>query len=139
MQNRIRKVHACLAVCCHPHLLQTDRDLLRATAVKMGGGTDTEIRAQKADPGEENSPAGTRTCDLSITGPALQPLSYSRSHEYDCQFPECSKHPRESLSRGAHKGQSLSQHTQKRRRQRRRKKEKTHEPLVIALTVESQR
>ena len=35
---------------------------------------DTEIRAQKVDPGEENSPAasaGIRTRDLSITSPAL--------------------------------------------------------------------
>ena len=34
-----------------------------------GGGTDTEIRALKVDPGEENSPAtpaGTRARDLSI-------------------------------------------------------------------------
>ena len=31
---------------------------------------DTEIRAQKVDPGEENypaAPAGIRTCDFSIT------------------------------------------------------------------------
>ena len=35
----------------------------------MGGGTDTKIRAQKKDHGEENSPtapAGTRTHDLSV-------------------------------------------------------------------------
>ena len=37
--------------------------------------------AQKVDPGEENSPtapAGIRTRDLSITSPALKPLSYPR-------------------------------------------------------------
>ena len=39
----IRKVYACLAVTCHLHFLQNDRDLLRATAVTRGG-TDTEIR-----------------------------------------------------------------------------------------------
>ena len=44
MQNRIRHVHACLAVTCHLHLWQNDRDLLRATAVTRGSGTDTEIK-----------------------------------------------------------------------------------------------
>ena len=33
MQSHIRKVYACLAVTCHLHLWQNDRDLLRATAV----------------------------------------------------------------------------------------------------------
>ena len=36
----IRKVYACLAVTCHLHFWQNDRDFLRAT----GGETDTEIR-----------------------------------------------------------------------------------------------
>ena len=44
MQSHIRKVYACLAVTCHLHFWQNDRDLLRATAVTRGGGTDTEIR-----------------------------------------------------------------------------------------------
>ena len=39
----IRKVYACLAVTCHLHFWQNDRDFLRATAVTRGG-TDTEIR-----------------------------------------------------------------------------------------------
>ena len=43
------------------------------------GGTDTEIRVEKVDPGEKKSspgvPAGTRTRDLSITNP----LSYPRT------------------------------------------------------------
>ena len=43
MQSHIRKVYACLAVTCHLHFRQNDRDLLRATAVTRGG-TDTEIR-----------------------------------------------------------------------------------------------
>ena len=38
----IRKVYACLAVICHLHFWQNDRDLLRATAVTRGR-TDTEI------------------------------------------------------------------------------------------------
>ena len=47
MQSHIRKVYACLAVTCHLHFWQNDRDLLRATAItrrSYGGGTDTEIR-----------------------------------------------------------------------------------------------
>ena len=63
-----------LAVTCHLHFWQNDRDLLRATAVTREG-TDTEIRsAQIVDHGEENSPAAPawiRTRDLSITSPAL--------------------------------------------------------------------
>ena len=74
MQSHIRMVHACLAVTCHLHFWHNERDLLRATAVTRDG-TDTEKEsAQKADPGEENSPAapaGIRTRDLSIMSPAL--------------------------------------------------------------------
>ena len=33
MQSHIHKVYACLAVTCHPHFWQNDRDRLRATAV----------------------------------------------------------------------------------------------------------
>ena len=36
MQSHIRKVHAYLAVTCHMHFWQNDRDLLRATAVRRG-------------------------------------------------------------------------------------------------------
>ena len=43
MQSHIRKVHTCLAVTCHLHFWQNDRDLLRATAVTRCG-TDTKIR-----------------------------------------------------------------------------------------------
>ena len=35
-QSHIRKVYACLAVTCHLHFWQNDRDLLRATAVTRG-------------------------------------------------------------------------------------------------------
>ena len=41
MQSHIRKVYACLAVNCHLHFWQNDRDLLRATAIflnKFWGG-----------------------------------------------------------------------------------------------------
>ena len=36
MQSHIRKVHAYLAVTCHLHFRQNDRDLLRATAITRG-------------------------------------------------------------------------------------------------------
>ena len=36
MQSHIRKVYARLAVTCHLHFWQNDRDLLRATAVTQG-------------------------------------------------------------------------------------------------------
>ena len=36
MESHIRKVYACLAVTCHLHFWQNDRDLLRATAVTRG-------------------------------------------------------------------------------------------------------
>ena len=36
MHSHIRKVYACLAVTCHLHFWQNDRDLLRATAVTRG-------------------------------------------------------------------------------------------------------
>ena len=38
MQSHIRKVYACLAVTCHLHFWQNDRDLLCATVVTKGGG-----------------------------------------------------------------------------------------------------
>ena len=60
-KSHIRDVYACLAVTCHLHFWQNDRDLLRATAVTRG------VEAQKVDHGEENSPAapaGIRTRDL---------------------------------------------------------------------------
>ena len=36
MQSHILKVYACLAVTCHLHFWQNDRDLLRATVVTRG-------------------------------------------------------------------------------------------------------
>ena len=36
MQSHIREVYVCLAVTCHLHFWQIDRDLLRATAVTWG-------------------------------------------------------------------------------------------------------
>ena len=67
-------MYACLAVTCQLHFWQNDLGLLRATAVTRGWNGYRNESAQKADPGEENSPAapaGIRTGDLSITSPAL--------------------------------------------------------------------
>ena len=65
-----------LAVSCHLHFWQNDRDLLRATAVTQGSNEyrNKPESAQQVDLGEENSPpahARTGTRDLSISSPAL--------------------------------------------------------------------
>ena len=57
MQSHIRKVYTCLAVTCHLHFWQNDRDLLRATAVTRGWNGYRNKSVQKVDPGEEHSPA----------------------------------------------------------------------------------
>ena len=72
-KSHIRKVYACLAVTCHLHFWQNDRDFLRATVVTRGWN-GYRNKSQHRDPGEENSPAvpaRIRTRDLSITSPAL--------------------------------------------------------------------
>ena len=51
-------MYACLAVTCHLHFWQNDRDFLRATVVTRGwNGYRKKSQPQKVDPGEENSPA----------------------------------------------------------------------------------
>ena len=75
MQSHIHKVYACLAVTCHLRFWQNDRDFLHATAITQGWNGYQNKSAQKADLGEENSPAapaGIQTCDLSITSPTVQ-------------------------------------------------------------------
>ena len=57
MQSHIRKVYACLAVTCHLHVWQNDRDLLSATAVTHGWNGYRNKSAQKVDRGDENSSA----------------------------------------------------------------------------------
>ena len=72
-QSQLRRVHACLAVTCHLHFWQNDRECLRATAVTRCW-KGYRIRAQQVNPGEEKSPAapaGTQTRDLSVTSPAF--------------------------------------------------------------------
>ena len=74
MQSHILKVYVCLAVTCHLHLWQNDRDLVRATAVTRGWNGYQNESAQTVDPGAENYTthlAGIRTRDLSVTCPAL--------------------------------------------------------------------
>ena len=74
MQSHTRKVYAGLAVTCHLHFWQNDRDLLRATAVTRGWNGYQKSQHKKVDPGEENSPAAPaeiRTRDLSVTSPTL--------------------------------------------------------------------
>ena len=75
MLSHICKVYACLAVTCHLHFWQNDRDLLHATEVTWGVERIPKYEsAQKVNPGEENSPttpAGIQTRDLSITSLAL--------------------------------------------------------------------
>ena len=44
MQSHIHRVLVCLAVTCHLHFWHNDQDLLCATMVTRGGGTNTEIR-----------------------------------------------------------------------------------------------
>ena len=76
---KLRRVNACLAVTCHLHFWQNDRDLLRANAVTRGwDGYGIRISTKSnVDPREEEgkkspaAPAGTRTRDLSIMGLAL--------------------------------------------------------------------
>ena len=75
IQSHTGKVYARLAVTCHLPFWQSDRDLLRATAVTRGwNGYRNKESAQKVDHGEESfpaAPAGIRTRDLSITSLAL--------------------------------------------------------------------
>ena len=69
-------MHACLAVTCHLHFWQNDRDLLCATVVTQGGQMDTKIRLSTGSwPWRRKfptTPVGTRTRDLSITSSRLQ-------------------------------------------------------------------
>ena len=53
-KSHIRKVHAWVAVTCHLHFWQNDRDRLRVTAVTRGWKRiPKQESAQKVDPGEK--------------------------------------------------------------------------------------
>ena len=73
IQSRIRKVYACLAVTCHLHFWQNNRDLLRATVVTRGwNGYRNKSQHRKSTLEKKIVGAtGIRTFDLSITSPAL--------------------------------------------------------------------
>ena len=70
----IRKVYACLAVTCHLHFWQNDRDFLRATVVTRGWNGYRNKSQHRKSTLEKKSPAvpaGIRTRDLSVTSPVL--------------------------------------------------------------------
>ena len=70
MQSHIRKLYVYLAVTCHLHVWQNDRDLLRATAVTRGwNGYQNKSQHKRLTLEKKILPIRTR--DLSITGPAL--------------------------------------------------------------------
>ena len=74
-KSHIRKVYACLAVTCHLHFWQNDRDFLRATVVTRGwNGYRNKSQHRKSTLEKKilsPVPAGIRTRDLSITSPVL--------------------------------------------------------------------
>ena len=73
-KSHIRKVYACLAVTCHLHLWQNDRDFLRATVERGWNGYRNKSQHRKSTLEKKIPPPGTagiRTRDLSITSPAL--------------------------------------------------------------------
>ena len=80
MPSHVHKMHAYLAVTCHLHFWQNDRDLLRATAVTRGVERIPKCEsAQKVDCGEESSPAtpaGIRTRDHLIANPFMHACTY---------------------------------------------------------------
>ena len=68
-------MRVCLAVICLLHFWQTDRDLLRATAVTHGwNGYLNKSQHRKLTPENKNypaAPARNRTPDLLVMSPAL--------------------------------------------------------------------
>ena len=83
-QSHIRKAHACLAVTCHLHFWQNDRDLLHAIAVTRGWN-DIEIRVStESRPWRRKFPR--RSCRDSNTRPF--------NHESGALTTELSTHPK---------------------------------------------
>ena len=90
----IRKVYACLAVTCHLHFWQNDRDFLHATVVTRVG-TDTEIRvstesrpwrrkfshrsSRDSNPRPFNHESGALTTELSRMGIPFYHLRFYQS------------------------------------------------------------
>ena len=75
MQSHIRKAYACLAVTCHLHFWQNDRDLFHATAVARGWNGYRNMNQHKKLTQEKNILLpllqGFKPRDLSITSPML--------------------------------------------------------------------
>ena len=70
----VRKVYACLAVTCHLHFWQNDRDLLRATAVTRGVGV-VMVGGGGGGDGYQNKSQHTKlTMEKKILRPLLQLL-----------------------------------------------------------------
>ena len=91
MQSHIRKVYACLAVTCHPHVWQNDRDLLRATAVTRGwNGYRNKSQLRKLTLEKKLLPPlqpGLEPATLRLgRSPALYPLTYPRFRHVILQF-----------------------------------------------------
>ena len=95
-QSHIRKVHACLAVTCHLHFWQNDRDLLRAIAVtRCWNGYRNESLHRKLTFEQKILPPllqgfqtrrscrDSKTATLSVTSSVLWPLNYPRSSIVD--------------------------------------------------------
>ena len=63
MQSHIRRVHGCLAVTCHLHFRQNDRDLLRATAITWGwNGNRNKSQNRKLSLGEKEKEITKWSC-----------------------------------------------------------------------------
>ena len=69
IQSLIGRVHVCLAVTCHLHFWQNDRDLLRATAVTQDGTDTTQEVDHEKNISRRSRPfdheSGAQTTELS--------------------------------------------------------------------------
>ena len=84
-KSHIRKVYACLAVTCHLHFWQNDRDFLRATVVTRGwNGYRNKSQHRKSTLEKKIHESGALTTELSPPRPLLAPSPFlfmsSRSH-----------------------------------------------------------
>ena len=79
IQSHIGKVYVCLAITCHLHFWQNDRDFY---VLLRWNGYQNKSEHRKLTPGVEKSPtapARTQTRDLLITSLTLKLLSYPLS------------------------------------------------------------
>ena len=79
MQSHIRKVYACLAVTCHLHFWQDDRDLLHATAVTRGwNGYRNRSQHRKLTLEKKILPPLPQRFEPATFQSRVRPLSYPR-------------------------------------------------------------